>query len=74
VCDKRYGGGKPVIVYGGKFNNIGAEEDAHPIFSRAGLHSWSLKFVHPLSHEEHTFFATYPMDFSNALNALRTES
>lgn len=73
VCDRLYGDGRPVSLRSNKTDHTGAEEDKIIILSRTGLHSWSLEFVHPISQEARTFFATYPDDFSNALDALRTE-
>jgi len=41
---------------------------------RLGLHSRSITFMHPISFKEVTFFAPYPADFSDAINALRNFS
>lgn len=71
VCDKLYGDGQPVCLSGYQPIDNDSEASANAIFSRTGLHAWSLQFVHPMSGEGLNCSAPYPSDFSTALDALR---
>jgi len=41
------------------------------LISRPALHSWSLKFIHPVTSERVSFTAPYPDDFQSALDKSR---
>ena len=60
-----------IALFGDKLYNAGLEEQ--PLFAaRAMLHSRSMTFSHPFTHDKVHITAPYPDDFRNFYNQLRT--
>ena len=68
VGDKKYGG-QPFYLSSIKRNyrQSGTEK---PLISRTALHAYSIKFVHPTTHEEYSLESPYPKDLKATLNQL----
>lgn len=71
VCDSLYGGGQRLVASpqpAGSGENAAAESG---LLERMGLHAWSLKFQHPVTHSQMRLEAPYQPDFECTLKFLR---